>query len=284
LQIVFHFQIYGHFAAFIFNSSGMIATQDRVMPDAFQVPSIAAPSSETTNARGWTLLLAASALIASMAAAQAHSPFGKIDDSFAPRAQTSLVRGAAFAPFRPNRSSRLDLRLDAAQLACATEFAESLRAKLAYGASGFRTGALRSGLAIAGAASTYNPNRPTGDSGGLETASGEIYDASAWTAAIQIDLRAVFGGVHYGRNYRAGFALVTDGEKSAVVRINDVGPLLPGRVIDLNERTMRYFDPALQRGLVKVVVTPLEGEHWRAGPLDAQPAIGMAGDLRDDFL
>ena len=29
-----------------------------------------------------------------------------------------------------------------------------------------------------------------------------------------------------------------------IIRINDVGPLLPGRIIDLNERAMRYFDPS----------------------------------------
>jgi rare lipoprotein A len=229
------------------------------------------------------LLLAGSALIAGLATAQAHSPFGKIDNSFSSRAQVSLTRAAAVAPFRLGVSCRT-FRLEAAQLAFVSDFAESLRTKLAYGANRIRAGALRAGLATSGAASTYNPYRPTRDSGGLETASGEIYDASDWTAAIQTDLRFSFGGVHYGRNYRAGFALVSDGEKSAVVRINDVGPLLPGRVIDLNVRTMRYFDPTLQRGLVNVVVTPLEGEHWRAGPLDAQPAIGMAGELRDDIV
>jgi rare lipoprotein A len=229
------------------------------------------------------LLLAGSALIACVATAQAHSPFGKIDNVFPSNTQVSLTRTAAVAPFRLGVTCRT-FRLDATQLAFVSDFAENLRTMLAYGATGVRPGALRAGLAATGAASTYNPYHPTRDSGGLETASGEIYDSSDWTAAIQIDLRSTFGGVRYGLNYRAGFALVSDGEKSAVVRINDVGPLLPGRVIDLNQRTMRYFDPTLQRGLVNVVVTPLEGEHWRAGPLDAQPAIGMAGELRDDIV
>jgi len=56
-------------------------------------------------------------------------------------------------------------------------------------------------------------------------------------------------------------------DKRAIVKINDVGPLKPGRIIDLNEQAMRYFDPTMQRGLIKSVkVTPLSGEDWIAGP------------------
>jgi hypothetical protein len=83
--------------------------------------------------------------------------------------------------------------------------------------------------------------------GGSETASGELYDPVAWTAAIQIDLRDAFGGVHYGWRYHPAFALVESGGKRAIIKINDVGPLRPGRVIDFNQQTMRYFDPPLQR-------------------------------------
>jgi len=53
-----------------------------------------------------------------------------------------------------------------------------------------------------------------------------------------------------------------------VVKINDVGPLKPGRSIDLNEQAMQYFDPTMQRGVIKSVkVTPLPGEEWIAGPV-----------------
>jgi rare lipoprotein A len=46
-----------------------------------------------------------------------------------------------------------------------------------------------------------------------------------------------------------------------------VGPLTPGRIIDLNERTMRYFDPSLQRGVIhSVTVRPLAGDYWIPGP------------------
>ena len=58
---------------------------------------------------------------------------------------------------------------------------------------------------IVGTASTYNPYRPGYREGGPETASGERYDPSAWTAAIQTGLREKFGGIRGGR---ARYALV----------------------------------------------------------------------------
>ena len=90
---------------------------------------------------------------------------------------------------------------------------------------------------------------------------------NSWTAAIQTKLRSFFGGVFSGKAYRPRFALVETANKRAVVKINDVGPLKPGRIIDLNEQAMRYFDPTMQRGVIESVkVTPLVGEHWIAGP------------------
>jgi rare lipoprotein A len=129
--------------------------------------------------------------------------------------------------------------------------------------------------AIAGTASTYNPYRHGDASGGFQTASGEFYDPAAWTAAIQIDLRARAGGVRYGRLYQPAYVLVDSGGKRAIVKINDVGPLRPGRVIDLNERAMRYFDPYLHRGLLtNVKLTLLPGADWTPGPIaDAPLAI-----------
>src|SRR5690242_10549251 len=101
------------------------------MPDAFRVPSVVAPSSERDRSPGWMLLLAGSALIASIATAQAHSPFGKIDNSFSSSAQVLLTRAAAVAPFRLGVSCRT-FRLEASQLTFASDFAESLRTMLAY--------------------------------------------------------------------------------------------------------------------------------------------------------
>jgi rare lipoprotein A len=120
--------------------------------------------------------------------------------------------------------------------------------------------------AIFGAASMYNPFEPGYREGGLETASGERYDPSAWSAAIQTNLRGQFGGVRFGA--KPQYALVEGDGKKVVVKINDVGPLVPGRVIDLNKQTMRYFDPSLQRGVIRdVKVTPLKGDKWALGPI-----------------
>jgi len=123
-----------------------------------------------------------------------------------------------------------------------------------------------SGAAIIGAASMYNPYRPGYREGGVNTASGERYDSSAWTAAIKTNLRKEFGGVRYGA--RPKYALVEGAGKKAIIKINDVGPLTPGRIIDFNEQTMRYFDPSLQRGVIDdVKVTPLSGDDWTPGPV-----------------
>ena len=125
------------------------------------------------------------------------------------------------------------------------------------------------GATIVGVASTYNPYQPGTGSGGTETASGEPYDPSAWAAAIQIDLREQFNGVRFGKDYRPTYALVENADKHAIIKINDVGPLVPGRVIDFNQQTMRYFDPTLELGLIdSVKVTPLLGDDWVAGPIE----------------
>lgn len=124
------------------------------------------------------------------------------------------------------------------------------------------------GATVVGTASMYNPFEHDPTAGGIETASGELYDPMAWTAAIQTGLRDNFGGVRYGGEYGPTYALVETADKQAIVKINDVGPLRPGRVIDFSEQTMRFFDPSLQQGLVKSVkITPLAGGHWIPGPV-----------------
>jgi peptidoglycan lytic transglycosylase len=127
---------------------------------------------------------------------------------------------------------------------------------------------------IIGTISTYNPYRDGKEEGGAQTASGELYDPSAWTAAIQTGLRSQFGGVRYGKLYQPTYALIASGEKQLIVKINDVGPLKSGRVLDLNERSMRYFDPFLAQGLIQdVKVTLLPGEDWQTGPVGEVYAI-----------
>jgi peptidoglycan lytic transglycosylase len=133
---------------------------------------------------------------------------------------------------------------------------------------------------ILGTVSTYNPYRDGIEEGGTQTASGELYDPAAWTAAIQTDLRAQFGGVRYGKLYQPTFALVESGTKQVIVRINDVGRLKPGRVLDLNERSMRYFDPFLARGLIEDArITLLPGEDWTPGPVGGVQLISLASSV-----
>jgi len=123
-----------------------------------------------------------------------------------------------------------------------------------------------SGEAIVGAASMYNPFKPGKEEGGSNTASGERYDPSVWAAAIKTNLRRKFGGVQFGA--RPKYALVEAVGKKVIVKINDVGPLRPGRIIDLNERTMRHFDPSLELGVIDDVrVRPLSGDYWVPGPV-----------------
>lgn len=129
-----------------------------------------------------------------------------------------------------------------------------------------------------------HPFRPGYESGGPETASGERYDAEAWTAAIKTGLRGQFGGVRYGRNYRTAYALVEGAGKRVVVKINDVGPLMPGRIVDFNERTMRHFDPTLELGLIHhVSVTPLPGDNWQPGPVTGSQMVKYCTPLGRRF-
>ena len=130
---------------------------------------------------------------------------------------------------------------------------------------------------IVGTVSTYNPYRDGTEEGGLQTASGELYDPTGWTAAIKSDLRSQFRGVRYGKLYQPTFALVESGDKQLIVKINDVGPLKAGRVLDLNERSMRHFDPLLTRGLLADArITLLPGEDWTPGPVHQTYAIDFA--------
>jgi rare lipoprotein A len=134
--------------------------------------------------------------------------------------------------------------------------------------------AVLSRTTIVGTISTYNPYRDGKEEGSAQTASGELYDPSAWTAAIQTRLRSQFGGVRYGKLYQPTYALIASGEKQLIVKINDVGPLKSGRVLDLNERSMRYFDPFLAQGLIQdVKITLLPGEDWTTGPVGEVYAI-----------
>jgi peptidoglycan lytic transglycosylase len=133
------------------------------------------------------------------------------------------------------------------------------------------------GPTVVGTASRYNPYRDDYLPGGTKTSSGEPYDPTAWTAAIRIDLRKKFGGVRFGKNYRPTYALVQCGDKRAIVKINDVGRLEGGRVIDLNRRCMRYCNPPPRAGLIRgVKITLLRGKDWTPGPVHSEQPLKLA--------
>ena len=119
-----------------------------------------------------------------------------------------------------------------------------------------------------GIASWYNPSA-TNSLADQKTASGELYDSNSWAGAIKLELRERFLHVANGRSYRPTYALVEHADKQLIIKINDVGPLKPGRVVDLSERAMRYFDPSLELGLLRNVrITPLPGQDWAQGPVE----------------
>lgn len=81
---------------------------------------------------------------------------------------------------------------------------------------------------------------------GRPTASGEPYDRTAATCAH--------------RTHRFGTTLsvtLRDGSRSVVCRVNDRGPFVKGRVVDLSRRLARELG-IIERGLAEVVIRPLE--------------------------
>src|SRR5689334_21780566 len=73
------------------------------------------------------------------------------------------------------------------------------------------------------------------------TASGEAYDPKAFTAAVQLALRDKFGGVRSAPHYRPAYAIAEYGGKRAVIKINNVGTMKPGRLFDLSRAAMEFF-------------------------------------------
>ena len=203
--------------------------------------------------------------------------FAVVDDNS--RGDTSAPQSADTAPANLDNNGATPISL--AGKSVRSKFVATYRSILKFaamvGLPRIQEEAVLSRTIIIGTISTYNPYRDGKDEGGIRTASGELYDPSAWTAAIQTGLRNQFGGVRYGRLYQPVYALVVSGEKRLIVKVNDVGPLKTGRVLDLNERSMRYFDPFLAQGLIQgVKVTVLPGEDWTPGPVGEAYAINFA--------
>lgn len=191
-------------------------------------------------------------------------------DSVASRANSSAPQsaGTVFTTLDINGISPISPERTNVRSRFAATYRSIMKLAAMVGLPRIQQEAALSRTTIIGTISTYNPFRDGKEEGGFRTASGELYDPSAWTAAIQTGLRNQFGGVRYGRLYQPAYALVASGEKQLIVKVNDVGPLRTGRVLDLNERSMRYFDPFLAQGLIQNVrITVLPGEDWTPGPV-----------------
>lgn len=125
-----------------------------------------------------------------------------------------------------------------------------------------------------GDASTYNPYLPRWRTGGGTLATGGPYNPNSYDAALQLDLAKQYR-CGYGRGAICHAVVQAPNGRALIVRINDNGPLVRGRIIDLNEKSMRYLTLGLQganSGIVKnVTVTllcSLEGQQL--GPLNEQ--------------
>lgn len=98
-----------------------------------------------------------------------------------------------------------------------------------------------------GMASWYGPNFH-----GKLTANGEIYDMEALTAAHRTLPLGTYVKVTR-----------SDGGQEVVVRINDRGPFVDGRIIDMSKAGARHLD-MLDEGVAKVTVRALGSRKGRA--------------------
>ncbi len=127
---------------------------------------------------------------------------------------------------------------------------------------------------IRGDASTYNPYVAGWRTGGSALATGGRYDPNSYAAALQFGAARSMG-CGYGSGRVCDAVVETPEGRSLVLRINDNGPLVAGRVIDLNEKSMRYLSGGKyvnNSGVLRnVTVTVLCGTLGGfLGPLDAK--------------
>jgi len=84
----------------------------------------------------------------------------------------------------------------------------------------------------------------TVDSSSQMTSSGELLDDESYTCAMR---RGEFGGY---------YLVVAENGSSVVCRLNDRGPYIRGRVIDLSKAAMRKLHP--KDGLLRVKIYKIE--------------------------
>ncbi len=90
------------------------------------------------------------------------------------------------------------------------------------------------------------------------TASAEIMVDDALTCAM---LEGEFGTY---------YRITAENGRSVVCRLNDRGPYIDGRLVDLSEAAMRQLDPKLKRGILRVKVERI--------PESSTPPLLFQGD------
>ena len=114
----------------------------------------------------------------------------------------------------------------------------SVLSRYRFGPGGVPDGLVRSGQSFAGRASWYGPGFD-----GHTTASGAVFDQEGWTVAHKtLPLGTIL--------------LVTYGDRSVVVLVNDRGPYVAGRVLDLSHGVARALG-TLSSGVASVTAEVL---------------------------
>ncbi|MCL2295338.1 MAG: septal ring lytic transglycosylase RlpA family protein [Spirochaetes bacterium] len=104
---------------------------------------------------------------------------------------------------------------------------------------------------------------------GRQTANGEIFDTYKFTAAHKT---LPFDSIVRVKNL--------ENNKTTVVRINDRGPFIEGRIIDLSYAAARDID-MVEKGIVKVAIEIIEGDASRAVNYVYRIQIGAYRDIKN---
>jgi len=148
--------------------------------------------------------------------------------------------------FRELREIRLEVEHNGRQIELVALQQGALGSKIARLENDLR---LLAGSPEMGTASWYGPGFH-----GLMTASGELYDSAGVTAA------------HPWLPFGTKVLIINlDNGRRAIVRINDRGPFIPGRIIDVSEGIAHRLEMK-EVGLAQVLIIPITLEMATARP------------------
>src|SRR4029079_743423 len=99
-------------------------------------------------------------------------------------------------------------------------------------------------------------------------------------APAQLSVRNQYVCVRSGSLYQPVYAIAEYAGKRAIVKLNDVGPLRPGRKFDLSRAAMEQFG-GLEVGLLpdfKMTLLP-RGRDYTLGPVNDEVTVAEVRDL-----